>query len=94
MSGSDPMVEEMKGVDFSLSEEQRAIRYVAREFAAREIDPIADEIDEAQQFPHELFAKLGELGFLGILVPEEYGGAELGYVEYVLIIREQRFELR
>jgi alkylation response protein AidB-like acyl-CoA dehydrogenase len=75
-------------VDFSLSEEQRAIQAAAREFAAREIDPIVEEIDEAQRFPRELFARLGELGFLGVLVPEELGGAGLGYVEYVLIIDE------
>lgn len=88
MIASDQADEEMAGFDFSLSEEQRVIRDTAREFARREIDPIADEIDEAQRFPREVFAKLGELGFLGILVPEESGGAGLGYVEYVLIIRE------
>ena len=75
-------------VDFALSEEQRAIQAMAREFAAREIDPIVEEIDEAQRFPKELFRQLGDLGFLGVLVPEELGGAGLGYVEYVLIIDE------
>jgi alkylation response protein AidB-like acyl-CoA dehydrogenase len=75
-------------MDFSLTAEQRAIREAARDFAAREIDPIVEEIDEAQRFPLELFRKIGELGFLGVLFPEEYGGAGLGYVEYVLIIRE------
>ena len=75
-------------VDFSLTSEQRAIREVARDFARREIDPIVEEIDETQRFPSEVFEKLGELGFLGILFPEEYGGSGLGYVEYVLIICE------
>jgi len=75
-------------LDFSLSEEQRAIQAMAREFAAREIDPIVEEIDEAQRFPTELFRQLGDLGFLGVLVPEELGGAGLGYVEYVLVIDE------
>jgi len=75
-------------LDFSLSEEQRAIQAMAREFAAREIDPIVEEIDEAQRFPRELFRQLGDLGFLGVLVPEELGGAGLGYVEYVLVIDE------
>ena len=75
-------------IDFSLTSEQRAIREVARDFARREIDPIVEEIDEAQRFPTEVFEKLGELGFLGILFPEEYGGSGLGYVEYVLIICE------
>jgi alkylation response protein AidB-like acyl-CoA dehydrogenase len=79
---------EPASVDFGLSAEQQAIREMAREFARREIDPIVEEIDEAQRFPREVFAKLGELGFLGILFPEELGGAGLGYVEYALIICE------
>jgi alkylation response protein AidB-like acyl-CoA dehydrogenase len=75
-------------VDFALSEEQRAIRDAAREFARREVDPIVDEIDESQRFPREVMDKAGELGFLGIIFPEEYGGAGLGYVEYVLVVAE------
>jgi alkylation response protein AidB-like acyl-CoA dehydrogenase len=75
-------------VDFGLTDEQRAIEATAREFARREIDPIVDEIDEAQRFPREVMAKAGELGFLGVIFPEEYGGAGLGYVEYVLVITE------
>ncbi len=80
--------EQMAGIDFALSEEQKAIRDAARQFARQEIDPIVEEIDEAQRFPVELFAQAGELGFLGILVPEEYGGAGLGYIEYVLVLDE------
>ncbi|HLE85854.1 MAG TPA: acyl-CoA dehydrogenase family protein, partial [Thermoanaerobaculia bacterium] len=76
------------GPDFSLSDEQRAIREVAREFAAHEIDPIVEETDEAQRFPLEVIKKAGELGFLGVIFPEEYGGAGLGYVEYVLVVTE------
>jgi hypothetical protein len=76
------------GPDFSLSDEQRAIRDVAREFARNEIDPIVEEIDEAQRFPLEVIKKAGELGFLGVIFPEEYGGAGLGYVEYVLVVTE------
>ncbi|HVT58158.1 MAG TPA: acyl-CoA dehydrogenase family protein [Thermoanaerobaculia bacterium] len=75
-------------MDFSLTDEQRAIQEAARDFARREIDPIVDEIDEAQRFPREVIDKAGELGFLGILFPEEYGGTGLGYVEYVLVITE------
>ena len=75
-------------VDFSLSDEQRAIRQAAGDFARAEIDPIVDQIDEEQRFPAEVFAQAGELGFLGVLVPEEYGGAGLGYVEYFLVIDE------
>jgi alkylation response protein AidB-like acyl-CoA dehydrogenase len=75
-------------VDFALTDEQRAIQETAREFAHREVDPIVEEYDESQKFPREVIAKAGELGFLGILFPEEYGGAGLGYVEYVLVVTE------
>jgi alkylation response protein AidB-like acyl-CoA dehydrogenase len=75
-------------VDFALTDEQRAIQQTAREFARQEIDPIVDEIDETQRFPREVMTKAGELGFLGVLFPEEYGGAGLGYVEYVLVVTE------
>jgi alkylation response protein AidB-like acyl-CoA dehydrogenase len=75
-------------LDFALTPEQRAVAETARDFARREIDPIVEEIDESQRFPREVMAKAGELGFLGVLFPEEYGGAGLGYVEYVLVITE------
>ena len=84
---SSPPTDSTK-IDFALTEEQEAIREVARDFALGEVDPIVEEIDESQRFPTEVFEKLGELGFLGILFPEEYGGAGLGYVEYALIISE------
>jgi alkylation response protein AidB-like acyl-CoA dehydrogenase len=75
-------------VDFALTDEQRAIQETAREFARREVDPIVDEIDESQKFPMDVIKKAGELGFLGIIFPEEYGGAGLGYIEYVIVITE------
>jgi alkylation response protein AidB-like acyl-CoA dehydrogenase len=75
-------------VDFSLTDEQRAIQETAREFARREVDPIVDEFDESQKFPREVIRKAGELGFLGIIFPEEYGGAGLGYTEYVIVVTE------
>jgi alkylation response protein AidB-like acyl-CoA dehydrogenase len=75
-------------LDFSLTDEQRAIQETARAFARQEVDPIVDEIDESQHFPREVILKAGELGFLGIIFPEEYGGAGLGYVEYVLVVTE------
>jgi alkylation response protein AidB-like acyl-CoA dehydrogenase len=75
-------------VDFSLTDEQRAIQETAREFARREVDPIVDESDESQKFPREVIRKAGELGFLGIIFPEEYGGAGLGYTEYVIVVTE------
>jgi alkylation response protein AidB-like acyl-CoA dehydrogenase len=75
-------------LDFALTDEQRAIQATARDFARQEIHPIVDEIDESQRFPREVMMKAGELGFLGIIFPEEYGGAGLGYVEYVLVVTE------
>ena len=79
---------EGRGPSFAFTPEQRAIEELARDFARREIDPIVEEIDEAQRFPREVMAKAGELGFLGMLFPEELGGAGLGYIEYVLVITE------
>lgn len=64
------------------------IRRLVREFARDEIAPHVREWDERSQFPHEVFRKLGELGFLGVLVPEEYGGAGLTYRDYVAIVEE------
>ncbi len=75
-------------IDFALTEEQRAIQMTAREFAQKEVDPIVESHDEAQKFPREVMRKAGELGFLGIIFPEELGGAGLGYVEYVLVVTE------
>jgi len=81
-------VETASGPDFSLTDEQRAIQELAREFARNEVDPIVEEIDEAQRFPREVMQKAAELGFLGIIFPEELGGAGLGYTEYVLVVTE------
>lgn len=75
-------------LNFSLSEELNAIRDLARTFADNEIRPVALHFDETQEFPHEIFAKLGELGLLGILIPTEYGGSGLGYQEYAVIVEE------
>ncbi|GBD07717.1 Acyl-CoA dehydrogenase [bacterium HR21] len=78
----------MSAISFELSAEQEAIRRMVREFAEAEIRPVAAYYDETQEFPHELFAKMGELGLLGILVPPEYGGAGLGYMEFALVVEE------
>lgn len=75
-------------MDFSLTAEQIAVQQTAREFARREVDPIVEETDEAQRFPREVMRKAGELGFLGVIFPEELGGAGLGYVDYVLVVTE------
>jgi alkylation response protein AidB-like acyl-CoA dehydrogenase len=71
-----------------LTENQIMIRDTIREFAEKNIRPVIMEYDESQKFPMEIMQKLGELGFMGILVPEEFGGAGLGYIEYALIIEE------
>jgi len=75
-------------MNFELTEEQKQIKASVREFAESEIAPHVMEWDEAQHFPVELQPKLGELGLLGVLFPEEYGGAGMGYVEYATIIEE------
>ncbi len=79
---------ESSGMSMTLTEEQAAIQQTARDFATTEIAPIALQYDESQEFPHEVFKKLGDLGFLGILVPTEYEGSGLGYIEYALIVEE------
>src|SRR4030095_15049773 len=75
-------------MDFELTEEQQQIKSSVREFAESEIAPHVMEWDESQHFPIELQPKMAELGFLGVLFPEEYGGAGMGYVEYATIIEE------
>lgn len=71
-----------------LSEDQVIIKNTIREFAENKIKPVIMEYDEEQKFPMELLKELGELGFLGILIPEEYGGVGLGYIEFEIIIEE------
>ena len=75
-------------MNFELNEEQQQIRYSVREFAESEIRPHVMEWDESQHFPDELRPKLAELGLMGVLFPEQYGGAGMGYVEYATIIEE------
>jgi len=75
-------------MDFSYSDELLEIKRNVREFAEREIGPHVMEWDENQLFPRDALKKLGELGFMGVLIPQEYGGAGLGYLEYVTIIEE------
>ncbi|HEY9284677.1 MAG TPA: acyl-CoA dehydrogenase [Pyrinomonadaceae bacterium] len=75
-------------MDFDLTEDQRQIKMSVREFAEGEIAPHVREWDEEQKFPAELVPKLAEQGFMGVIFPEEYGGAGMGYVEYATIIEE------
>jgi hypothetical protein len=75
-------------VDFEYTPEQIQLRREVREFATAEIAPHVMEWDESQTFPLEVIRKLGSLGYMGSIFPEEYGGAGLGYVEYAIIIEE------
>ena len=73
---------------FVLTDDQEHLRREIREFAAREIAPNVMAWDEASEFPAEVVKKLGAMGLLGVIFPPEYGGAGLGYVDYVLAIEE------
>jgi alkylation response protein AidB-like acyl-CoA dehydrogenase len=75
-------------VDFGLTEDQELLRNTVREFAETEILPTVMEFDEKQEFPRQIIAKAAELGLLGILFPERYDGAGLGYMEYAIAIEE------
>jgi butyryl-CoA dehydrogenase len=75
-------------VDFELSPEQREIQALARDFSRTEIEPHAAEWDRAHGFPRELLDKLGELGLMGVCVPQEDGGAGADFVAYVLVLEE------
>jgi short/branched chain acyl-CoA dehydrogenase len=75
-------------VDFSLSEEQLMIRDLARDFARNEIAPKAEHFDKARQFPYEIVAKMAELGFLGLPVPEDLGGTGADTLTYALAVEE------
>jgi len=75
-------------LDFELTEEQKAIKQAVREFAESEVRPHVSEWDETQHFPREILGGLARLGLMGVVFPPEYGGAGLGYSEYVTVIEE------
>ena len=75
-------------MDFNLSEQELAVQKLARDFAQNEIAPYIMKYDESQEFPMEIAKKLGEIGFLGIIFPEEYGGSNFSTVEYAIIVEE------
>ena len=76
------------GMSFALSEDQQAVREMVRDFAESEIRPIAAEIDETHEFPFATVKQMGELGLLGMFVPEQYGGAGMDYLSYSVAIEE------
>ena len=73
---------------FTLTEDQEQLRKEIRDFAMREIAPNVSRWDEASEFPADVVKQLGQMGLLGVIFPVEYGGAGLGYVDYVLAIEE------
>jgi alkylation response protein AidB-like acyl-CoA dehydrogenase len=75
-------------LDFSLSEEQQLLRKTVREFAEAEIGPHAREWDEKQEFPREVFTKLGALGLMGVVWPAEYGGSGMSTLDYAIVMEE------
>ncbi|WP_460540135.1 acyl-CoA dehydrogenase family protein [Echinicola sediminis] len=75
-------------MDFDLNENQRMIAQMIRDFGAKEITPYRKDWDDQQTFPLALFKKLGELGLMGVLIPNDYGGSGFGYFEYVTAIME------
>jgi alkylation response protein AidB-like acyl-CoA dehydrogenase len=75
-------------VDFTFTDEQIHLRKSVREFAEGEIAPHVMEWDEVSHFPTELLPKLAEMGLMGVIFPEEYGGSGLGYIEYATVIEE------
>jgi alkylation response protein AidB-like acyl-CoA dehydrogenase len=75
-------------VDFELTQDQREIQALARDFARAEIEPHASAWDRDHHFPRELFGKLAEIGLMGACVPEEYGGAGADFLSYILVLEE------
>jgi len=73
---------------FELTEQQKMVREMVREFARSEVDPIASELDRKEEYPAATMKRIGELGLLGIMIPKEYGGSGLGAVSYSLVVEE------
>ncbi len=82
------MTETAIGIDFDQSEGQAMVAQMVRDFGDKFIRPNMMKWDESQEFPIEIFHQMGKLGLMGVLVPMEYGGAGLGYLEYVTAIVE------
>ena len=75
-------------MSFQLTEEQEMVRLMARDFASKELEPVAAQRDKEEIFPMDVVKKMGELGMLGMMVPDEYGGAGAGAVSYCLALQE------
>jgi butyryl-CoA dehydrogenase len=75
-------------LDFNLTEQQKLFRKVIREFCEKELKPIASKIDQEEYFPFELYKKMGKMGLMGMTVPQEYGGAGIDKVSYMIALEE------
>jgi short/branched chain acyl-CoA dehydrogenase len=75
-------------MDFQLTEEQNLTRQAVRDFAEKEIAPVCRELDEKEQFSIELTQKMAELGLLGCFIPDNYGGSNMGYISYIIVVEE------
>ncbi len=75
-------------MDFELSQDHKVLQAAVREFVEKEIKPIAVQIDEEHSIPDALVKKMGDMGFLGSYLPEEYGGAGLDMLAYVIVVEE------
>ncbi len=75
-------------MDFALTQDQKMVRDMVREFAVKELEPIAPEIDESREFPHETLKKMAGLGLMGVVIPEQYGGAGMDFTTLAIICEE------
>ncbi len=75
-------------MNFEFTDEQKLVRDMAKDFAQKELKPIASTIDKEHKIPDEILKKLSDLGFFGVYMPQEYGGAGLDYISYVLVVEE------
>ena len=75
-------------MDFSLTEDQKMLRTMVRDFAAKELEPVAAQIDESGEFPAEQVKKIADLGLMGLTIPEEYGGSGKGRVDFCIAVEE------
>ena len=82
------LTERLPDINFDETENQKMIAQMVKDFGDREIRPKMMDWDESQEFPIDLFRKMGKLGLMGVLIPEEYGGAGFGYLEYITAISE------
>ena len=82
------MISQYSGLNFGLGETIDMLREQINSFAAKEIAPRAEEIDQQNEFPNDLWRKFGDMGLLGITVKEEYGGVDMGYLAHVIAMEE------